>query len=226
MAGEGSWPKHRESTPQTWKLWLWPQGQRSASWEWTQQAYLSQLRLGMWVMCVTKGTSCWTAARISSMAPSKTDLESASSLPWMTQEWDSYGLMGKSNGKAFRRVTKLRSGSASSFEMSYNLSLLEERKGLLVYPRPRASSRSRSWSATRCNAGRCCRCHLPCWWRDAGLLGRWPQRRLCSPPPWPGWPTSGWIHGTTRAGGCSDRTSAKTPSGWPLVVLFIDLSGT
>ena len=164
--------------------------------------------------------------RISSMAPSKTDLESASSLPWMTQEWDSYRLMGQSNVKAFRRVTKLRSGSASSFDMSHNLSLLEERKGLLVYPRPRASSRSRSWSGTRCNAGRCCRCRPPCWWRDAGLPVRWPQRRLCSPPPWPGWPTSGWTRGTTRAGGCSDRTAAKTPSSWPLAVLFIDLSET
>lgn len=90
--------------------------------------------------------------------------------------------------------------------------LSEKRPGQPTYQRPRAASRSQSWSGTRCNGGPCCHCHRPCWWCDGGRLGRWPQKRLCSPPPWLEWLTSDWTRGTTRAGGCSDRISAKTQS--------------
>ena len=235
-AGEGSWNKDKESSSQTLKLWLWPQEQHSASWEWTHQACMIQLRQEHESRVLPGIQLIWTQLNCSENILKHLLSKQIWNLchpvlfkPQASHEWlknDSCHITGESNEKASRMVTELGSGSTSSFSMNHNPSLLEKRQGQPTYQRPRAASQSRSWSGTHCNGGRCFRSRPPCWWYDAGRLGRWPQKWLCSPPPWLGWLTSDWTRGTTRAGECSDRTAAKTTSHRPLVRLFIDLSET
>lgn len=234
----GAWNKDKESSSQTLKLWLWPQAQHSASWQWTHQACMIQLRQEH-ESCVLPGIQLiWTQLNCSKNTLN-TSFQNRSGVcvtpfclnlkPPMN---DSRTILATSQGKAmkrlFRMVTELGISWINQLLLNESQpeSVREETGTQPTYQRPRAASQSRSWSGTHCNGGRCCRSRLPCWWCDAGRLGRWPQKRLCSPPPWLGWLTSDWTRGTTRAGECSDRTAAKTPRHRPLVLLFIDISET